>query len=745
MKTKRIISLVMTVSLLLALLPVFALHAGAATVDDVTAFRNKWNGKKISGDYGSQCVALFDEYIQSVFGVNWRPYAVGNAYELYNKDYSSLGWSKYPAGSYSYQVGDIVIWRAWGTKYNNNNNTAGHVAIVSSVSGGVRIFEQGASYNAREVAIFYTDSIIGIIRPVFSAEGAEMSKGYDRAIPDGDYLIVSFKDPQYQLDIIGNDIPAANNANVNLWPVGDALRVQDVFTVRYDPSDQFYSILQKGTNMSLDVAEASRNCGANVQMYPSNGTAAQKWAITDAWVDGRWIGYRIQAKCSGFSVDISGGACQQGTNLQMWTNNDSQAQSWLFIPYQPAQPVAAGRYMLISGISDNIELDVLGNTGEIEDGTNVGIWNTSTDNRYNSFDLVPLENGYYTLVHAASGKALDVSEGSRELAANVQTWGRNNSAAQQWAITELNDGYMLRAGCSGMALDIEDGKTADGTNVRQCRYNGSNAQTWKLVKAEYSVKYHANGGTGAPKAQTKYYQNALTLRSERPSREGFTFLGWSTSYTGTKAAYQPGGVYEQDADLNLYAIWKSDGTGQPQAPFCFDDVRNEAQFYFDPVYWAYEHEPQITTGTDATHFSPARTCTRAQVVTFLWRAKGCPEPTLTFNPFADVKPDAYYYKAVLWALQNSITNGVDSTHFGPDRGCTRGQVVTFQWRSAGMPEPASGTNPFIDVKSDAYYHKAVLWAVEQGITKGTSADKFSPDSTCTRGQIVTFLYRDLAE
>ena len=96
-------------------------------------------------------------------------------------------------------------------------------------------------------------------------------------------------------------------------------------------------------------------------------------------------------------------------------------------------------------------------------------------------------------------------------------------------------------------------------------------------------------------------------------------------------------------------------------------------------------------------------------------------------------------------LDNSITNGVDSTHFGPDRGCTRGQVVTFQWRSAGMPEPASGTNPFIDVKSDAYYHKAVLWAVEQGITKGTSADKFSPDSTCTRGQIVTFLYRDLAE
>ena len=237
----------------------------------------------------------------------------------------------------------------------------------------------------------------------------------------------------------------------------------------------------------------------------------------------------------------------------------------------------------------------------------------------------------------------------------------------------------------------------------------------------------------------------MTLSSEKPSREGYTFMGWSTTYAGTKAAYQPGGVYQKDADVNLYAIWKSDDEGQSQKPFRFDDVRDEGAYYFNPVYWAYGHDPQITTGTSAKLFSPDRTCTRAQVVTFLWRAKGCPEPTLTFNPFVDVKPDAYYYKAVLWALQNSITNGVDSSHFGPDKGCTRGQVVTFLWRAAGQPEPESSINPFTDVKSDAYYYKAVLWAVEQGITKGTSANKFSPDSTCTRGQIVTFLYRDLAE
>ena len=183
---------------------------------------------------------------------------------------------------------------------------------------------------------------------------------------------------------------------------------------------------------------------------------------------------------------------------------------------------------------------------------------------------------------------------------------------------------------------------------------------------------------------------------------------------------------------------------EPQVdPFRFDDVKDASAFFYEPVYWAYGHSPQITTGTSATLFSPDKTCTRAQVVTFLWRANGQPEPTSSVNPFTDVKPDSYYYKAVLWAVERGITNGVSATAFGPDRGCTRGQVVTFQWRANGQPEPKTGTNPFTDVKFDAYYYKPVLWAVEQGITNGTSPDKFSPDKTCTRGQIVTFLYRDM--
>lgn len=169
----------------------------------------------------------------------------------------------------------------------------------------------------------------------------------------------------------------------------------------------------------------------------------------------------------------------------------------------------------------------------------------------------------------------------------------------------------------------------------------------------------------------------------------------------------------------------------------FTDVSSSA-FYYEPVLWAVGEG--ITSGVSATSFAPNQTCTRAQVVTFLWRAAGEPEPTSTKNPFSDVRSSAYYYKAVLWAVEQGITTGISSTKFGPDNACTRAQVVTFLWRSEGCPEP-TGSNPFSDVKSTSYCYKAVLWAAQTGITTGISATKFAPDQSCTRGQIVTFLYR----
>lgn len=172
----------------------------------------------------------------------------------------------------------------------------------------------------------------------------------------------------------------------------------------------------------------------------------------------------------------------------------------------------------------------------------------------------------------------------------------------------------------------------------------------------------------------------------------------------------------------------------------FEDVQ-AGKFYEDPVQWAVNHEPQVTNGTDATHFSPNATCTRGQVVTFLWRALGEPAPKSTTNPFSDVDPKAFYYNAVLWAVEAGVTNGIDATHFGPTNGCTRGQVVTFMWRALGEPRATVTTHPFTDVKEGAFYYDAMLWAVENGVTNGMTANTFAPGATCTRGQIVTFLSR----
>ena len=170
----------------------------------------------------------------------------------------------------------------------------------------------------------------------------------------------------------------------------------------------------------------------------------------------------------------------------------------------------------------------------------------------------------------------------------------------------------------------------------------------------------------------------------------------------------------------------------------FVDVA-KGQYYYDAVLWAANEG--ITGGTSANTFSPDANCSRGQVVTFLHRMIGSPEPAAITLPFADVKTSDYFYKPVKWAFGSKITGGTSDTTFSPDETCSRAQVVTFLWRTAGQPEPKGKNNPFADVKSDSYYYKAVLWAVEQGITGGTSATTFSPDNNCTRAQVVTFLYR----
>lgn len=243
---------------------------------------------------------------------------------------------------------------------------------------------------------------------------------------------------------------------------------------------------------------------------------------------------------------------------------------------------------------------------------------------------------------------------------------------------------------------------------------------------------------GSVKTTDKFYYSATASQN---ALSDVAFLASRYAKTG-ETVYIP---------FTIYARYGTTGTGTRQLTgtvaikigqtMNFIDVKTTDYFY-NSVKWAVGKN--ITNGTSSTTFSPYKSCTRAEIVTFLWRAAGSPEPTTTRNPFRDVNAVTHssYYKAILWASQKGITSGTSTTAFSPDQVCTRAQIVTFLYRYAGQP---SGyySNPFKDVgaTSEASYYKAVLWAVGKGITTGTSATTFSPYASCNRAEAVTFLYR----
>ncbi|MCI7734827.1 MAG: S-layer homology domain-containing protein [Dysosmobacter sp.] len=244
----------------------------------------------------------------------------------------------------------------------------------------------------------------------------------------------------------------------------------------------------------------------------------------------------------------------------------------------------------------------------------------------------------------------------------------------------------------------------------------------------YTLNFETNGGSTIT-ALRKSSGTTVDLTAYTPTRSGYIFTGWYAD----KALTEKITKVKLTGSTTVYAGW------QEAEASSFTDVP-KGSYYEEAVNWAVAQG--ITTGTTATTFSPNATCTRAQAVTFLWRAAGSPAPKSSDMPFEDVAADSYYHNAVLWAVENGITKGTSDTAFTPNAKCTRAQIVTFLWRAQKSPA-AGSVNPFTDVAADAYYSSAVLWAVENGITAGTTAATFSPNNDCTRAQIVTFLYRCL--
>ena len=274
-----------------------------------------------------------------------------------------------------------------------------------------------------------------------------------------------------------------------------------------------------------------------------------------------------------------------------------------------------------------------------------------------------------------------------------------------------------------------------------------------IVEARPSSSHHSSSST------TYYDVNAVVSGEGGSVAAGTKRASRGTTVTVTATAasgYQVAQVSAVDKDGKTVSLTdKGDGVytfvmpaskvdvtvrfaqvQKPEEKDPYGDVSKDS-YYYDAVQWA--SNKGITNGVADGVFAPEWVCTRGQIVTFLWRASGSPAPKATELPFTDVAADAYYAQAVLWAVENGITNGTSETTFSPDQTCTRAHAVAFLYRMSGSPAAAGST--FSDVAADAYYSAAVAWAVEKGITNGTSGTTFSPDDTCTRGQIVTFLYR----
>ena len=302
-------------------------------------------------------------------------------------------------------------------------------------------------------------------------------------------------------------------------------------------------------------------------------------------------------------------------------------------------------------------------------------------------------------------------------------------------IGELHGEYTLFDGIFFRNLQLEAGETYYFLTRGEDHWDNDQGymiceMNFKDLVISFTVTFNTNGGTPIEKAVIPGFED-VDLSGFVPTKERYAFWGWYYDKALTKKVSE----MSLTEDVTVYAKWIEPPV-TPEKPF--NDVAADDYFH-NAVYWAVDHD--ITKGTSETTFSPNMACSRSQMVTFLWRAEGCPKPSGDANPFTDVDKDSYYYDSVLWAVENGITKGTSETTFSPNDTVTRGQAVTFLYRTE--EGRASGNNPFTDVKAGEDYYDAVLWAVSNGITTGTSPTTFSPNNKCLRSQIVTFLYRYL--
>ena len=480
-------------------------------------------------------------------------------------------------------------------------------------------------------------------------------------------------------------------------------------------------------------------------VYPTVPTANYQQAMLLVWQD---EDNYIRMNCQQSQLRMEPGVETAGSfNGNLGSGNATAADDGTVTLYFLIEK--NGNEYSVGYSQDGLEFTTLGKATVVYDNPHIGLFatqNSSNTPIYPQFEYVAVtwRNGVRQMDYSA-----------------MLTWAAQNVAdyliadlpgatdKDLPALAKAPHGYTVTMTSSDESVISNDGKVTQGSEEKEVTVTVTVTEGDVTATATKVIDVPAIGGTAIDKTALREAINA----AEALDPNEYTEESAAALAAAIAAAKDALGSVRTEDEVAAAAKALNDAIAglekkpiePPPPPFEFDDVKDESKFYYEPVYWAVNHDPQITNGATATTFAPDKACTRGHVVTFLWRAAGEPAPTSTNNPFTDLKDGAFYYTAVLWAVENGITTGASKTTFAPGKDCTRGQIVTFLWRFKNSPEPTTSENPFGDVSESGYYYKAVLWAVENNVTSGTGKGKFSPNSTCTRGQVVTFLYRASGE
>lgn len=644
------------------------------TAEEAMQYVRSLVGQSIDFDgvYGAQCVDLTKAYYNHLVGYSVK----GNACDYVSNNLPD-GWDRIKGGTP--QKGDVLIY----LQNEYNTSWTGHVAIFESDTvtyhqnyGGPYVQRIERDYRNPYFGAYW-----GYIRPNFKSSIVryDVPSSSTTDVPNGTYYIASALDPAKGLDA-GFDT-SANGANVSLWSLGEGRPSNQWRFERLD--DGSFRIFETRSGRVLDVSGGGMANGTNIQLWEWNGTDAQRWYVTQDGSGGYWF----TTKLDGRRMDVTNASTANGANIQTYEPNNTEAQAFRLIPVSSSDSVKDGSYVL--SYCGNEQRCVGADRDNAGDGSNVSL-QTRTGEAHQVVTLTRLSDGSFKIVFANHGnKALDVNAAAKEQRVNVQMWAWNDASAQHWYVVDAGDGwYWLVAKCSGLRLDVEGGgDAAEGTNLYQYGWNNTVAQKFRLVPFVFSEP------EPEPEPVPEPVPEPEPTPEPEPSPSAFLDVGeshWARSYVG------------EAARLGL------------------------------------------VQGVGGGLFKPDDPVTRGQVALILWRAAGAPAVRVS-SGFSDVPDDAYYAEAVAWGVSEGFINGVGNGRFEPDAPAQREQLakmVAGFARSVGVDTGGAGRSELELchdwAQASDWALEDLAWTSENGILGGCRLDDglwLYPQNGATRAEM----------